>query len=140
MTPREALAHVLVRGWEPPEERNDLPKPDPAMLTRLVEGAAAHGDQLDEALGAALSGDLTLPRLEVLLRVILRAGAFELLMCPDVPPRVAINDYVDVAHAFYAGKEPAIVNAVLDRIARERAGAGKRYQGETETGDDSAGG
>jgi N utilization substance protein B len=35
-----------------------------------------------------------------------------------VPPKAVINEYVDVAHAFFPGKEPAMVNAVLDRLAR----------------------
>ncbi len=49
---------------------------------------------------------------------ILRAGAYELLGRTDVPPRVVISEYLDVAHAFFAGKEPGMVNGVLDRLAR----------------------
>ncbi len=58
-----------------------------------------------------------------MLRAILRAGAYELMFRRDVPVRVAISEYVDVAHSFYAGDEPGLVNAVLDRVARTaRAG------------------
>ena len=57
-------------------------------------------------------------RLETILRAILRAGAYELLGRCDVPPRVVISEYLDVAHAFFAGKEPGMVNGVLDRLAR----------------------
>ena len=53
-----------------------------------------------------------------MLRAILRAGAFELLARGDVPARVVINEYVEIAHAFFSGKEPGMVNGVLDRIAR----------------------
>ena len=53
-----------------------------------------------------------------MLRAILRAGAFELTTRPDVPIKVVISEYVDIAHAFYAGHESKLVNAVLDRIAR----------------------
>lgn len=60
--------------------------------------------------------------MEILLRVVLRAGAYELAFRPDIPAKVAINEYVDVAHAFYAGKEPGLVNAVLDRLARQVRG------------------
>ena len=48
----------------------------------------------------------------------MRAGAFELSTRTDIPPRVAISEYVDVAKAFFSGPEPGLVNAVLDRIAR----------------------
>jgi N utilization substance protein B len=53
------------------------------------------------------------------LRAILRAGAYELAFRKDVPARVTISEYVDVAHSFYGGEEPGLVNAVLDTIARE---------------------
>ena len=38
--------------------------------------------------------------------------------CSDVPAPVAISEYLDIAHAFFAGKEPGLVNGVLDRLAR----------------------
>ena len=41
----------------------------------------------------------------------------------DVPARAAISEYVDVAHSFYAGDEPGMVNAVLDKVAREVRGS-----------------
>ncbi|HLF59505.1 MAG TPA: transcription antitermination factor NusB, partial [Alphaproteobacteria bacterium] len=62
--------------------------------------------------------------LETLLRAVLWAGAYELANRPDIPIEVVINEYVDIAHAFFAGKEPSFVNGVLDRLAREvRSGA-----------------
>ena len=48
----------------------------------------------------------------------LRAGAYELLARQEIPARVVINEYVDIAHAFFAQKEPKLVNAVLDNVAR----------------------
>ena len=74
------------------------------------------------AIEEALTGGWTLPRLEILLRVILRAGAYELCCQPDVPAKVVINEYVEIAHAFFAGKEPGLVNAVLDRLASRLRG------------------
>jgi N utilization substance protein B len=63
-----------------------------------------------------LAPDWSLPRLEVVLRAVMRAGAYELLARLEVPARVVLNEYVDIAHAFFAGKEPKLVNGVLDRI------------------------
>ena len=57
-------------------------------------------------------------RLKRLTRAILRAGAFELLVHVDTHPRIVISEYVDVSHAFFAGREPAMVNGVLDKLAR----------------------
>ena len=63
-----------------------------------------------------------LVRVDSILRAILRAGVFELLERSDVPARVVINEYIDVAHAFFDAEEPRVVNGVLDRIARKVRG------------------
>jgi N utilization substance protein B len=95
-----------------------LAEPDALMLTGIFRGVLARCEALDEMVGQALTGEWTVERLEAVLRAILRCGAFELADCPKVPMRVVISEYVDIAHAFYAGPEPGLVNAVLDRIAR----------------------
>jgi N utilization substance protein B len=96
----------------PPEAR-----PDFAFLNDLIRGMAGAQPQLDEAIGAALSSSFHLERLEAVLRAILRAGAYELLAIETIPAKVTINEYVDLTHAFFSGREPALVNAVLDRMA-----------------------
>lgn len=115
------LADVLTVGWRGGEADRDeasLPPPDTALLRILVEGAAGDKANLDPAIDDALSRCWGIGNLEALLRAILRAGAFELRHMPDVPTRVVINEYVNVAHAFFSGREPGLVNAVLDRLAR----------------------
>ena len=57
------------------------------------------------------------------MRAILLAGAYELVHRKDVPPRVAINEYVEIAHAFYDQGEPSFVNSVLDRVGRQTRSA-----------------
>src|SRR6266446_2131818 len=49
----------------------------------------------------------------------LRAGAYELGHRPDVPGRVVVSEYVDVANAFVDREETGMVNAVLDQLARK---------------------
>ncbi len=103
-----------------------LVDPDGELLAHVVRGAVAQRELLDEMVGGSLSGDWTVDRLEPILLAILRCGAFELLQRPDVPTKVVITEYLDVAHAFYSGSEPKLVNAVLDRIskvARDSEGA-----------------
>ncbi|MFA7639898.1 MAG: transcription antitermination factor NusB, partial [Parvibaculum sp.] len=54
-----------------------------------------------------------------------RCGTYELRRCKNIPVKVVINEYVDVAHAFFEGDEPGVVNAVLDRLGRDiRGGTG----------------
>jgi N utilization substance protein B len=91
---------------------------DAAFFREIVGGVVAGQRDLDPAIDAALTGDWPLPRVDATLRAILRAGAFELASRPDVPARVVITEYVDVAKAFFEGEVPAMVNAVLDALAR----------------------
>jgi transcription antitermination protein NusB len=91
---------------------------DAPLFTDIVRGAAARQEELDRVIGEALTPDWPLERLERVLRAILRAGTYELLARPDVPAAVVISEYLDIGHAFFAGKEPGLINGVLDRLAR----------------------
>jgi N utilization substance protein B len=90
---------------------------DRSLFSALVEGAAREAGDLDDMLTAVLPEDWPVERLERLLRIILRAGAHELCARPDTPARVIIKEYVDLAHAFFEGKEPGMANAILDRLS-----------------------
>jgi transcription antitermination protein NusB len=91
---------------------------DEALFADIVGGVADDRERLNETVSAALSEEWPLSRLETLLRLILEAGAYELVHRPDIPPRVTISEYVAIAYAFFTGKEPGLVNGVLDRLAR----------------------
>jgi len=95
-----------------------LAVPDRRLLADLVTGVAAEAEELDDMLAAVLDENWPVERLETLLRVVLRAGAYEVAGRRDVPARVVISEYVDLADAFFGGKEPGLVNGVLDRLAR----------------------
>jgi len=100
------------------ERPTPLVPPDPTVFTALVRGTVEAKAQLDETIDASLDGERTIARLEAILTSILRVGVFEMMHCPDVPPKVVISEYVDIAHAFFGGPEPKLVNAVLDRVAK----------------------
>jgi transcription antitermination protein NusB len=67
----------------------------------------------------ALAQGWPLKRIETVLRAVLRAGIYELDHRRDVPARVIVSEYVDVAHAFVDREETGMVNAVLDQLARQ---------------------
>jgi N utilization substance protein B len=92
---------------------------DAAFFRAIVGGVVADQRALDPAIDAALSSHWPLQRVDATLRAILRSGAFELAHRQDVPGRVVITEYVDVANAFFEGEVPAMVNAVLDALARK---------------------
>ena len=110
---REFLRHRLG-----PQNEPEGGAVDPALFAELVRGVEAAGDELDDMIAAVLAEDHDVERLETVLKVVLRAGAYELSHRLDVPARVTIKEYVDVAEAFYDKKETKLVNAVLDRLAR----------------------
>jgi N utilization substance protein B len=90
-----------------------------AFFREIVAGFVREQRRLDPLIDRALTGGWPLKRVEALLRAVLRAGAFELDQRRDVPARVVISEYVDVANAFLDGEETGMVNAVLDLLARQ---------------------
>ena len=109
------VAHRLGREIDGDRYR----RPDAKLFANLVRGVSARRAEVDKVIAGALSNQRPIDRLEVILRALMRAAVFELLATVDVPARVIINEYVDVAHAFFAGAEPGFVNGVLDRAARD---------------------
>jgi transcription antitermination protein NusB len=91
---------------------------DPALFSDIVRGVKADMDRLDATISEVLTEEWPLPRFDAVLRAILRAGAYELVHRRDVPPRVSINEYTTIAHAFFSGKEPGLANGVLDKLGR----------------------
>jgi len=94
-----------------------------AFFRDVVSGVVREQRRLDPLVDQVLSEGWPLKRIEAILRAVLRAGAYELGHRGDVPARVVVSEYVDVANAFVDKDETGMVNAVLDQIARQfRAG------------------
>ena len=85
----------------------------------MVAGVVRDQAKLDPLIDDALSKGWPLKRIDAILRAVLRAGSYELEHRKDVPARVVVSEYVDVAHAFVEKDETGMVNAVLDQIARQ---------------------
>jgi N utilization substance protein B len=94
-----------------------------AFFRDVVSGVVREQRKLDPLIDNVLSQGWPLKRIEAIMRAVLRAGAYELEQRSDVPARVVVAEYVDVANAFVDRDETGMVNAVLDQIARQlRAG------------------
>jgi N utilization substance protein B len=90
-----------------------------AFFRDVVAGVVRDQTKLDPLIDEALSKGWPLKRIDAILRAVLRAGAYELEHRLDIPARVVVSEYVDVAHAFVEKDETGLVNAVLDQIARQ---------------------
>lgn len=97
-------------------ENSEVTPPDLDFLLALIKGVDAHRQSLDEMIAASLPEAWPLDRIEILLKNLLRAGVQELAYFADVPARVVITEYVELANDFFDSGEASMVNAVLDRL------------------------
>ncbi|HXI07502.1 MAG: transcription antitermination factor NusB [Bradyrhizobium sp.] len=90
-----------------------------AFFRDVVSGVVRDQARLDPLIDDALAKGWPLKRIDAILRAVLRAGSYELEHRRDVPGKVVVSEYVDVAHAFVEKDETGMVNAVLDQIGRQ---------------------
>ena len=90
---------------------------DSGFFTACLHGVLDSTDELDALFAPYLDRDVT--ALDHVERAVLRAGTFELNARPDVPVRVAINEWVELAKQFGAEQSFRYVNGVLDRVAHD---------------------
>ncbi len=84
---------------------------------RLVYGVKEHQQEIDQII-SKYSENWELERISVVDRNILRIGIFELLWCPDIPPKVGINEAIELGKKFGTEKSAAFINGILDKIAQ----------------------
>lgn len=116
------LGCVPDSGEDGSVEKSPSPGADHAFFADIVEGASSRQGEIDEQLVRVLPSGWPLDRLESVVRAILRAGTYELLARPDVPTASVINEYLNVAHAFFDAGEVPFINGVLDRLGRDLRG------------------
>lgn len=111
------------RPSEAPEAEVDtlatLEGADTTFFADVVKGVVRRQREIDPLVDQQLRTGWRLVRVDSILRAILRGGVFELLERSDVPARVIINEYINIAKAFFEADEPKVVNGVLDRIAHK---------------------
>lgn len=95
---------------------------DVAFFDDVVTGVDARREELDALIESKLGEHWKLSRLDKTMLQLLRAGTYELLARPDVPTGAVIDEYVDVAHAFFDKKDAKFVNGLLDAVAKDKRG------------------
>jgi transcription antitermination protein NusB len=97
----------------------ELVEGDVGLFRKLLEDTVNWQAPIDQMTDRALVAKWPIARIDPTIRALFRVAGAELTQS-DTPPRVVINEYVDVARAFFPeGREPKFVNAVLDHMARE---------------------
>lgn len=92
---------------------------DQEHFAQVLRGVVKRQREIDPLIDQQLATGWRLARIDSIVRAILRAATFELIELPDVPARVVISEYIEVARAFFEGDEPKLVNGVLDQLARK---------------------
>jgi len=111
---------LIAEFWETEEAESEVRD----FAEALVNGTVANTKKIDELISKYAS-NWKLNRMAVIDRNVLRLAAYELLFCEDIPPKVSINEAVDLAKKFGDMESGKFVNGILDRINKEEAGRGK---------------
>lgn len=89
------------------------------FTSKLVKGVVANMDEIDKKI-SEYAANWQLKRMAVVDRNIMRMGCFEILYCDDIPPKVSINEAVDLAKKFSGVEAGKFVNAILDKVKIEK--------------------
>jgi transcription antitermination protein NusB len=113
--PDEAISshyEFMTTGEEKESQASVLIRP---FAERLVHGVYLHQHEIDQTLKSA-SEHWRLDRMSIVDRNILRIALFEMLYCPDVPPKVSINEAIDIGKKFGSEESGSFINGILDNI------------------------
>ena len=98
-----------------------LAEADKKYFAGIVRGVVDNQEEIDRALAVATGKSWSYDRIDAIMRAVFRACTCELMIQPQVPFRVVLTEYTNVATAFFEEKGPEIpfISGVLHRIARE---------------------
>lgn len=114
----EVIAEFIRDRFEEPQPEETIEGADRLFFADVLRAVMRRQREIDVLVDEQLAEGWRLVRVDAILRAVLRGGVAELLDRSDVPAKVAINEYVNVAHFFFTEDEPRVVNGVLDKIAR----------------------
>ncbi len=115
---REFLDH----RFEGDLEGEPLAQGDHDYFAAILQGVVRDQLSIDRAIVKRLAAGWRLERLDATVRAMLRAGTYELAHVPETPHEIVIDEYVELAKAFFDEAEAKFVNAALDGVARDVRG------------------
>lgn len=99
------------------ETASNIEKTDKKFASELIEGSINHTKEIDELIKVA-APEWPISQIAAIDRTVLRLGVFELLYLKEIPPKVAINEAIELAKAFGGENSGKFVNGVLGTIYR----------------------
>lgn len=94
---------------------------DDSLFEDIMYGVIRTQDKIDPYIEGNLKKGWTLKRIDSTARAIMRASIYEMISRPDIPFRVVINEYMEIANSFFekGAQESSFINAILDKAAQE---------------------
>ena len=89
---------------------------------RLIQGVLENREEIDKLI-QDVAQNWNISRMAVVDRNVLRLATHELLHCQDIPPKVAINEAIEIGKRFSTQNSGAFINGILDRIMNRTVGA-----------------
>jgi N utilization substance protein B len=93
----------------------DAPEEAQQFSSLLIEGAWSHREQID-ALISGSSENWSMGRMARVDKSILRMAVFEMLYCPDIPPKVTLNEAIDLGKVYGSENSGSFINGILDAL------------------------
>ena len=90
-----------------------------SFIKEIVNGTIERGEIINDLISKNLKEDLKESRTEILLKLFLMAGTYELLYRPQTSTKIIINEYLIAANFFLETKKKGYLNALLDKMARK---------------------
>ncbi len=115
-----ALALDILISYDVSDADNHFQvRPDEKFLAKLLAGVLKQQEEIDTIIVRNLSENWSKERMDYVMMGLLRAAVYELSSSPKLPFKIIINEYMNIARAFFNEKESGFVNGILDKIARE---------------------
>jgi N utilization substance protein B len=115
---RVSAHEAIVTYWPSRDDEEELPEELRQFANGLVNGTVRQLAEID-ALLAAHAQNWRVERMAVLDRLVLRLAVHEMLTAPETPPRVVINEALELARAYTGDEAVGFVNGILDAVRKQ---------------------
>lgn len=112
--------YVISEDINANEEMQEISEMDKEYFEQILRGVQSNKEELEKSLSLYLKEGWSFERMDGTMRALLLCAVYELINTVDVDVKVIIQEYVDLAYAFFTKSEPKVVNALLDQVSKAR--------------------
>ena len=113
--------YVISEDINANEEMQEISEMDREYFEQILRGVQSNKEELEKSLSLYLKEGWVFERMDGTMRALLLCAVYELINTVDVDVKVIIQEYVDLAYAFFTKSEPRVVNALLDQVSKVRS-------------------